>query len=98
MSPEDERAEAAKLPKVDGVDLTDYLLGKTEVSPRTEVFASPTVLVMEINGTKWKLFGNDDEVNAALPNLELAPHELNCSVENPGVCLKAAPIVRIRIT
>eukprot|EP00037_Helgoeca_nana_P024982 m.268529 g.268529 ORF g.268529 m.268529 type:complete len:230 (+) comp26811_c0_seq1:1591-2280(+) len=56
-------------------------------------FASPDVLVMEINGTKWKLFGSDETVQAVLPNVGLLPHELNCSVVNQGVCMKDAPIV-----
>lgn len=54
---EDERAELAKLPRVDGMNLWPYLSGQVEFSPRKEVWADPSVLLMEINGTKWKLFG-----------------------------------------
>ena len=39
-------------------DLWPYLSGKSPVSPRTEVFADNAVLVMEIKGHKWKLFGS----------------------------------------
>ena len=60
VDPTDERGAKAGLPPVDGVNLWPYISGETDTSPRTEVFASPTVLVMEINGTKWKLFGDTD--------------------------------------
>lgn len=97
VSVEDESGKAAGLPPVDGVNLYPYLIGQVDESPRTEVFASPDVLVMEINGTKWKLFGSDETVQAVLPNVGLLPHELNCSVVNQGVCMKNAPIVRVSI-
>ena len=54
----DERGAAAGLPAVDGLNLWPYLSGQVPSSPRTEVFASATTLLKEINGTKWKLFGN----------------------------------------
>ena len=60
VDPTDERAALAKLPPVDGVNLWPYISGQVDHSPRTEVFADPTVLLMEINGSKWKLFGTQD--------------------------------------
>jgi len=90
---EDDRAKAANLPPVDGVDLWPYLSGQTASSPRTEVFASPTVLVMQVNGTKWKLFGSPQKPAVASAFTE-APEQLNCSVVNEGVCMKKAPIVQ----
>jgi hypothetical protein len=63
---DDTRAAAAnanganpKLPAVDGLDLWPYLSGKVAESPRKEVFADNAVLVLEIAGKKWKLFGTE---------------------------------------
>eukprot|EP01043_Picozoa_sp_COSAG02_P035581 COSAG02_NODE_2557_length_8529_cov_7.615658_7_plen_242_part_00 len=64
----DHRAALAKLPPVDGLDLWPYLSGAVKTSPRTEVFADSQpfgVLLMEINGHKWKLF------EAPAPDTEL---------------------------
>jgi hypothetical protein len=55
----DHRAALAGLPPVDGLDLWPYLSGAVTTSPRKEVFADSQpfgVLLMEIDGHKWKLF------------------------------------------
>ena len=57
----DERGAEAELPPVDGLDLWPYLTGVAKHSPRTEVFADPKVLLMEVDGKKWKLFGTPGE-------------------------------------
>eukprot|EP01047_Picozoa_sp_COSAG01_P028572 COSAG01_NODE_1924_length_8886_cov_6.780699_10_plen_100_part_00 len=51
----DERGAKANLPPVDGLNLWPYLSGSAQHSPRTEVFADPKVLVMEVDGKKWKV-------------------------------------------
>lgn len=59
VDPFDHRAALANLPPVDGLDLWPYLSGAVETSPRKEVFADSQpfgVLLMEIDGHKWKLF------------------------------------------
>jgi len=53
VDPTDHKAEKAKLPPIDSLNLWPYLSGQVEASPRNEVFADPGVLIMG----DWKLIG-----------------------------------------
>eukprot|EP01043_Picozoa_sp_COSAG02_P056190 COSAG02_NODE_6628_length_3450_cov_3.031334_1_plen_531_part_00 len=93
---EDDRALAANqhgadppLPPVDGFDLWPYLSGKVGTSPRKEIFADNAVLLMEIEGTKWKLIGStppDDNAGASFDGFK--PSEL-CLARLSGCCSNA---------
>jgi hypothetical protein len=94
---EDSRAAAAnsngaspKLPPVDGFDLWPYLSGKADASPRKEIFADAGVLLLEIEGRKWKLFGStppdgDGDDSSRLRALTPAP----CTAELVAQCSSA---------
>jgi len=53
VDPTDHKAEKAKLPPIDSLNLWPYLSGNASASPRTEIFADPGVLIMG----DWKLVG-----------------------------------------
>jgi len=53
VDPTDHKAKAASLPPIDSINLWPYLSGATEQSPRTEVFADPSVLIVG----DWKIIG-----------------------------------------
>merc|ERR1712217_24682 len=53
VDPTDHKAKAAGLPPIDSLNLWPYLSGKTDKSPRSEVFADPGVLILG----DWKIIG-----------------------------------------
>lgn len=92
VDPTDHRAAAAGLPPIDSLDLWPYLSGATEASPRTEIFASGSTLIvgdMKLIGANATAAGEDRPEQDVAAACWMGPRYPN-GTQDPG-CNRAEP-------